>query len=316
MENGDTAVMGWIAIAAACVVGVYAVLITRKYVRMIVNVFLNATVSAPPQSKWEIAGEVVRFLSIDGVELKGLFVAHRGTGAGGTIVFAHEVGAGLNSYERYCSFLLEEGYNIFSFDFRGQHAEKNEKYNPTQWASENEYCDLLGAIAYIEGRADVDPERIGLFGVSRGATTSLCVLGRSPRIKAVVCDGAFSTMATLVSYVRRWAPIFFHPAIVRALPGFVIFYLSWLGVRASQRKLGLKLLTLERALRENRDVPVFIIHGKRDSYIDSRHARWIYDRIRASKEVWIVEGARHNEAVLLAPEEYRRRVSAFLKEYM
>jgi len=308
--------MSWVIIAAVALLLVYAVVLTVKYVRLIANVFLNSTVSAPPQTKWEIAGEVVKFVSLDGVELKGVFVPSTSTGRAGTIIFAHEVGAGLNSHERYCAFLLEEGYNIFSFDFRGQHAEKNGNYNPTQWASENEYFDLLGAIAYVEGRADVDPDRIGLFGVSRGATACLCVLGRSPGIKAVVCDGAFSTMETLVSYIRKWAPIYFPRWIANRLPGLVIAYLSFLGIKASQRKLGRKLLTLEWALRENRTTPVFIIHGKKDSYIDARHARWLYDHIRASKQMWIVEGARHNEAAILEPDEYRKRVTSFLKEYV
>lgn len=308
--------MSWPVIAVAASILIYAIMLTIKYVRLIANVFLNSTVSAMPQTKGEIAGETVRFVSLDGLELQGIFIPCTSTGRAGTIIFAHEVGAGLNSYERYCAFLLEDGYNIFSFDFRGQHAVKNGNYNPTQWASENEYFDLLGAIAYVEGRADVDPERIGLFGVSRGATTCLCVLGRSPGIKAVVCDGAFSTMGTLVSYIRKWAPIYFPRWIAHRLPGFVIAYLSFLGIKASQRRLGRKLLTLEWGLKENRTTPVFIIHGKRDSYIDARHARWLYDHIRASKQMWIVDGARHNEAVVLEPDEYRKRVTAFLKEYV
>jgi dipeptidyl aminopeptidase/acylaminoacyl peptidase len=308
--------MSWLIIAGCMALGAWAVWITVKYVRLVTNVFLNTSVSAMPQTKWEIEGELVKFLSLDGVHLRGLFVPAISGGHGGTIVFAHEVGAGLNSYERYCAFLLEAGYNIFSFDFRGQHAEENTHYNPTQWASEDEYYDLLGAIAYIEGRPDVAPDRIGLFGVSRGATTCLCVAGRNQRLKAVVCDGAFSTMETLVSYISKWAAIYMPLWVANNLPRFIILWLSFLGLKNSQRRLGLKLLTLEWSLRQNKTVPVFIIHGQKDNYIDSRHARWLYDRIRASKEMWIVPGARHNEAVVLEPEEYRKRVTAFVKEYI
>ncbi|MCX6357971.1 MAG: alpha/beta fold hydrolase [Candidatus Aureabacteria bacterium] len=308
--------MTWVWLIVAGAVVAYLGYFTVKYARLTTNIFLNSTMSAPPQTKWEIIGEVVKFLSLDGVELKGLFVQARAPGSAGTVVFAHEVGAGLNSYERYCAFLLDEGYNIFSFDFRGQHAEKKGNYNPTQWASENEYYDLLGALAYVRGRPDIDPERIVLFGVSRGATTALCILGRGPGIKAVVCDGAFSTWATIVSYIRKWAPIYFPRWVAEHLPVPIIVWLSFLGIRNAQRRLGLKLLTLEWALAQNRTVPVFIIHGKRDNYIDPRHACWIYDRIRSSKQMWIVEGARHNEAVILSPDEYRKRVTTFIKEYV
>jgi len=308
--------MSWTIIVLVTGVLLYAVYLTIKYMRLVTNVFLNSTISAPPESRSEIEGEEVKFLSIDGVELNGLFVPCKSGNGGRTIIFAHEVGAGLNSYGRYCAFLLDEGYNIFSFDFRGQHAEKNGNYNPTQWASDNEYYDLLGAIAYVEGRQDVDQNRIGLFGVSRGATACLCILARNTRVKAVVCDGAFSTKATIVSYIRKWAPIYFPRWCADKLPACIIAWLSFLGLKNAQRRLGRRLLTLEWALLHNRTVPVFIIHGKSDNYIDPSHACWIYDRIRASKQMWIVEGARHNEAVTLEPEEYRRRVTAFVKEYV
>lgn len=308
--------MIWIFLAAGAALAVYTYCFTVHYVRLITNIFLNSTISAPPQKHWEIDGEVVKFLSLDGVELKGVFVPCGSDEARGTIIFAHEVGAGLNSYERYCAFLIEEGYHIFSFDFRGQHAEENEHYNPTQWASENEYYDLLGAIAHVQGRDDVDAEHIALFGVSRGATTCLCVLGKSPGVKAVICDGAFSTMATMRSYIRRWAPIYFPRWLATRLPRWLIFYLSFLGLKSAQRRLSLRLLSLEWSLRRNTDVPVFIIHGKRDRYIEPSLAPWLYNRVRASKELWIVEGARHNQAVHLAPEEYRKRVTAFIREYV
>lgn len=308
--------MIWTGTTIAALILAYAVYLTVKYMRLVTNVFLNSTISAPPQTKWEIEGEVVKFLSIDGVELKGVFAPSSSGSSEGTIVFAHEVGAGLNSYERYCAFLLEEGYNIFSFDFRGQHAERNGSYNSTQWASENEYYDLLGAIAYAQGRKDVAPDRIGLFGVSRGAAACLCVLGKNPGVKAVVCDGVFSTRATMVSYIRKWAHIYMPRFIAEHLPGPIIAWLCFLGIKNAQRRLGRRLLTLEWSLMQNKSVPVFIIHGKNDNYIDPRLACWIYDRIRASKQMWIVEGARHNEAVVLEPEEYRRRITAFVKEYV
>lgn len=307
----------WIILAVSIAVFFFLLYLTVKYVRIVVNVFLNSTVSAPTQKHWESSGEVVRFLSLDGIEIKGVFIPHRKEGDnGGTIIFCHEVGAGLNSYEKYCSFLLDEGYNIFSFDFRGQHAEEGIPYNPTQWASETEFYDLMGAIAYVGGRSEVDLERIALFGVSRGATTCLCVLGRYPWVRACICDGAFSTKGTLASYMHRWGPIFFPRVLAEKCPALLILWLSWLARKVAQRKLGLKLLSVERTFWENRTVPVFIIHGKRDSYIDARHAKWLYDRIRSSKQIWIVEGARHNEAVRREPDEYKKRVSAFLKEYM
>jgi alpha-beta hydrolase superfamily lysophospholipase len=123
-------------------------------------------------------------------------------------------------------------------------------------------------------------------------------------------------MATMASYMRRWAPIYFPRWLATRLPRWMVAYLTFLSLKSAQRRLGLRLLSLEWSLRRNTDIPVFIIHGKKDRYIESRLAPWLYDRIRASKELWIVEGARHNEAVHLEPEEYRKRVTAFIREYL
>jgi hypothetical protein len=45
-------------------------------------------------------------------------------------------------------------------------------------------------------------------------------------------------------------------------------------------------------------------------------ARRLFDRARGPKEYWLVEGAKHNQALQVAGEEYRRRVLAFFNTHL
>jgi fermentation-respiration switch protein FrsA (DUF1100 family) len=51
-----------------------------------------------------------------------------------------------------------------------------------------------------------------------------------------------------------------------------------------------------------------MIHGGNDNYIRPEWARELFDRAGHPKELWIVEGAKHNQAVQVAAEEYQRRI--------
>ena len=54
--------------------------------------------------------------------------------------------------------------------------------------------------------------------------------------------------------------------------------------------------------------PLLMIHGEADTYIKPEMARQLFTYARGSKELWFVDGARHNQALQVAGEEYRRRV--------
>jgi hypothetical protein len=45
-------------------------------------------------------------------------------------------------------------------------------------------------------------------------------------------------------------------------------------------------------------------------------AQELFDRARAPKEFWLVDGAKHNQALQLAKEEYERRVLDFFDTHL
>jgi fermentation-respiration switch protein FrsA (DUF1100 family) len=59
-----------------------------------------------------------------------------------------------------------------------------------------------------------------------------------------------------------------------------------------------------------------MIHGGGDTYIKPEMAQQLFTRARHPKEMWLVDGAKHNQALHLAGEEYRRRVLDFFRKHL
>ena len=59
-----------------------------------------------------------------------------------------------------------------------------------------------------------------------------------------------------------------------------------------------------------------MIHGGSDTYIKPDMARTVFARAEAPKEFWLVEGAKHNQAIQVAGVEYQERVLQFFLEQL
>ena len=292
-----------------------AVFLVARYLPIIVNLFLNVTVRRRPEKDEILPGEDVAFETADGVHLRGTLTPAPGNNPSApVIVFCHEYTANRHTARKYAGFLMDAGFRIFAFDFRG-HGDSvlPNGYFPRQWATEYELSDLRAALRYLRGRSDVSATRVGFFGMSRGAVTAIAVAADDPGVAGVVSDGAFCTKITLESYMRRWAPIF---ADVRKmlwlLPPFVFSGLRKMAIRFSEHRVGIRFVRLAPALRRLR-TPILFIHGEEDSYLQMSQARTLFELAGDRKELWVVQGADHNGAIDAQPEEYIRRTTGFFR---
>lgn len=292
-----------------------------KYLRIIMNVFLNIPLKAMPEH-WPIpSGEEVSFFSLKGHPLKGIFFkavpSHRASeSTNPTIIFCHEFGADKSFCVPYSSFLLENGYNVLSFDFRGHGQSLSQNgYVPRPWTTMNEIDDLLGAVRYIVERNDTQ-EDIGVLGISRGAVTAITSSPFAAGIKAIVSDSGFSTLQTMISYMQKWVSIFTSTAFIyKRLNYRSYLVLAKMSIKMAEIKFRIRFPSLEKILAECH-LPIFFIHGKQDSFIEHTHARFLYEKSLGPKEIWIVDGARHNEGIKVAPQEYARKAVGFFDKYL
>lgn len=313
-----------IAIALTCLsLLVFLVLWLTKYVKICLNIFCDTTppLGLGPVDFQRLHGEEVRFRSFDGTSLRGMHLKTPNRAAyRGSIVFCHEYGSDMYSCARYARPLVEAGFDVFTFDFRG-HGESSNwgKYRPLQWPSDKEMEDVLGACAHVEAAltAEGSSARVGVFGISRGAGAALLAASTDRFVKAIVCDGAFSSDATIIAFMKRWAHIFARIKLVYENHTESFWrLLVWLLLRFAQPKMGCKFLSVRKALKEMQPRPIFFIHGQRDSYIRVEQTQLLYEEAPSPKYQWIVEGAKHNQSVVVQPKAYAARTIAFFRRYL
>jgi pimeloyl-ACP methyl ester carboxylesterase len=298
-------------------------LVLGRYVRIMLNIMKDTTppLAMGPMDFERIEGQIVRFRSFDGISLRGMFLyADRTKPRKGLILFCHEFNSDMYSCARYCRALLESGYDLFSFDFRG-HGESScdEGYQPRQWVSDREINDAMGAIAFVEDYLESQnlPVEIGMFGISRGAGAAILASLRNPAVKAIATDGLFSSDRTLEDLMRRWASIFAKVRFVyeNHPPAFWQF-LRWLLFIFAHRKFNCRYPSARKGLKHMIPRPIFMIHGERDSYIPVDQAKFLLKLASEPKSLWIVPGAKHNQGVIVSPQEYAEKTVGFFDHYL
>ena len=314
-----------LAIAGTCLsLLLFLFLFMGRYIRIALNIFTDTPppLSMGPRDFQILRGEEVHFRSFDGASLRGMWLrAPDRLRRRGTIVFCHEFGSDMYSCARYARPVVEAGFDLFTFDFRG-HGESSSPrgYRPLQWPSDKELSDVLGACAYVgdvlasEGRSP----RIGLFGISRGAGSAILAASSDQNIACLVCDGAFSTREILVALMKRWAYIFAARLTVahENWPDSVWhMLLGWMMCYAHGR-LGRRFPSVRKAVANMVPRPIMFIHGERDSYIRPDQTEILYQAAPQPKYLRIVPGAKHNQSAIIAPKEYAARTSAFFSKYL
>lgn len=313
------------SVAGFLLLFVYPLAVVRKYIRILVDRFDGDF----PQTRHDDDsgestlrdGHSVQFHAVDGHPVEGVILSGKsGMPQRGMIVFAHEVGSDRRSGPKYCRALLDAGFDVFLFDFRGHGRTKPEEgYRPLQWPTDREQADMLGAIAFIgtylerKGR----PREVGLFGLSRGAAAAIIASAETDGVAGIIADGVFSSDLTLEFLMKRFARIFVRIRFVAENhPRIVWQFLRWMAFRECERRYKCRFPSVRKALLRLRNTPILFIHGEKDSYIPIVQTKALYDLASGPKYLWIVPQAKHNQNVLVAPNEYASRVVRFFREHL
>lgn len=298
-------------------------LITLKYARIALNIMRTTVppLARNPLDFVRLEGEELHFPARDGLPLNGMLIkAARETPRKGLIVFAHEFGSDMYSAARYCRALQETGYDVLTFDFRGHGSSPSPPdYTARQWPTDRELDDVRGAVGFALTylREAGLPEEIGMVGVSRGAGTAILVAEEYPEVKAVFCDGVFSTDTTIEHFMKRWAYIFASVKIVyeNHHPAFWRF-LRWCMFIFARREFRCRFPSVRKAIQRMEPRPIFFVHGQRDSYLPVEQSRLLYALAPQPKFLWIAPQARHSQAAVLHPETYTALTQRFFDDFL
>jgi uncharacterized protein len=239
--------------------------------------------------------EPVRMTTDDGVTLSGWLVpAHRDTRS--AVILLHGfTGHRLPELAGFVPWLAER-HHVLQFDFRG-HGESGASLVTL---GVNERRDVAAAVAFLQERG-LGP--IALVGVSMGAAIAIVAAPDLP-VAAVVADAAFAHLS--------------HPVANRMRE--VGYPLAGLGARgivwAAALRTRTRLLDPIRAVGRIAPKALLLIAPKEDRLISWRQSVALYEAANEPKELFVVEGAGHAEAVVADPEGYRRQVLEFLERHL
>ncbi len=240
-----------------------------------------------PRTNYTVAGK-------DGYTLHCEYV-EANPGSRKLVICTHGYTSNREGAAKYAVVYAKLGFNCIVYDCRG-HGE-NEKAACS--IGNLEAQDLLRVIedAYERFGADIE---LGLHGESMGSATSLIVLKYQPKVNFVVADCGFASLYDLmgVLYKKRNAGFLLRPAnfMLKRMYGF-----------------SMKETCPRDALKENH-VPICLIHGTADSFIDQKNSDELARATNGYHEVHKINGAEHAlSRMVLGEEKYAQIVRSFLE---
>lgn len=232
--------------------------------------------------------EEVAFTSKDGTRLSGWFVPAVGTPKG-TVIHFHGNAQNMTAHFPFVSWLPAEGYNVFTFDYRGYGKSAG------RVSRRGVFEDSLAALDYVRSRSDVDRNKLLVLGQSLGGAQAITVVGsgHTNGIRAVVVDSTFFSYRSIVKDKIGRIPL-----------------LSLLKTPLSYILIGDEL-SPAAYIDKIAPIPLLLIHGTDDEVIPFHHGEWLLTKAGQPKSFWRVDGGGHLEAFAETASPYRKQLTAF-----
>lgn len=236
----------------------------------------------------------ISFYNWRGYLLSGWFALH--TPQAPVIIVAHGTPGNRVSMISRAAFLYAHGYNVLLFDF--QSYGRSQGVVSTLGLVESE--DILAAISYIHSLPATSDSKIGVLGLSMGATAAILAAARTNDIVALVAESC--------------------PVDATRVPGDV----PNAAVRAADRELVEDAYGVDITKARPIDVvnrlagrtALFFINGGADTVTPLSGMRSLYQAAGEPKSYWIVPAAHHAQSFTVATASYIAQVDAFFDTYL
>jgi alpha-beta hydrolase superfamily lysophospholipase len=219
---------------------------------------------------------------------------------GDLVLLFHGVSDNRAGMSGHAEMLLRHGYSVVMMDARA-HGSSEGSMATYGWMERNDTRAIIGALLEKD-----TPHCLFALGESMGGAIALQSAGIEPRIEAVVAESAFRDLRE-VSY--DYAGLRFSPLLGKTL----LRPAAMAGINGAEKEGGFRAedVSPEKAVA-GRAFPVLLICGLRDHNIPPRHSKAIYAAAAGPKELWLVPGAGHTQALGTAPQEFEQRTLEFL----
>ncbi len=226
----------------------------------------------------------------------------------GAIVLLHGLGGTRTQLTQIARELNDDGWGVLLID---QHGHGEHPANFTTFGRA-ELWDALAAVRWLRDRPEIDPDRIGLFGASMGATTCIYAAAEDPNIACAVADSSYADIEQQAYHdlgtnkagisVPKWL----QPSVVKI---FLLYSPLIIGKWAEYPN---PVDVVDRI-----KCPLFLIHGEHDERID---IECLNDLSKAAKDAgvdvttWMVRDKGH--CAYHRTDEFKNRLSAFFRRHL
>ncbi len=212
------------------------------------------------------------------------------------IILTHGTPGNRTSMVQRAIFLFNHGYNVLLFDFQS--------YGQSQGAFSTlgmvESEDVLASITYLRTLPDTDDSKIGVLGLSMGATAAVLAAAQTDQITALVADSC--------------------PVDATRVPGDVPNE----QVREADRQLVQEVYGVDITQARPLDVvnrlaghtAIFFVNGDVDSQTPLAGMNQLYKAASEPKQYWVVPGAQHAQSFNVDPDDYISRIDTFFDTYL
>jgi pimeloyl-ACP methyl ester carboxylesterase len=253
-----------------------------------------SSISSTPADRG-LDADSITLTTADEVELAGWYV-HGSNGA--AVILLHGAGSTRSEVLDQAEVLARNDYGVLMIDARG-HGASGGTAMDFGWYGD---LDIAAGTEYLRARADVEPGRIGVVGMSMGGEEAIGAAASDPNIAAVVAEGATGRTSADKSWLSDeygW-----RGAVQEQFEKAQFWVVDYLTESPPP-------VSLRAAVAASGDTPFLLITAG-DVPDEQSAAEFIASAAPDRVDVWNVAGSAHTGGLRTEPAEWEQRVVAFL----
>ncbi|WP_415348790.1 alpha/beta hydrolase [Clostridium perfringens] len=247
--------------------------------------------------------EDITLKSFDGLNLTSTLIMNENP-TNKFIVLVHGVSICYVGSLKYFDIFYRNGFNVLIVNQR-RHGKSEGKYSTYGFY---EKYDVNMWIEYLKSRFGNDII-LGLHGESMGAGTVMETIPLNDSIKFVIEDCGYSNFHELIgfqithAYKNRLVRKILSPSLI-----FANFFMK------TKAKFSMKKI-VPIDIVSSTSLPMMFIHGKEDYFVPWYMAVDLYKaKTKGYKELYLVEGAKHAEALEVNKIIYEKKIMTFIEK--